>query len=179
MPKRNIDVAASSIVLRTRAKGLLSKLAHDLEIRAEAFEADVELDDERFEAELRFVVRRLRVVGAVKKGRVDGSVLSSSDTLEIERRIREQVFERGDETVVVALKGDDARASAEVKAPRGRQSLDVRLDTRRDDDGRIRVAAELSLSLRKLGVKEVKGPLGAFKLDDAVETRVAIVVEPG
>ncbi len=159
----DIDHGASSITVRTRAKGLLGRLAHDLEIQAASFSGEVRVDGARWQAALRFPVSGLRVVGVLKDDRVDRGVLSSRDVDEIERKIQREVL-RGRE-VTVALSGEGDRGELTVTAPRGEQRLPLRLT--RGDDGRV--YGNLWLSLRALGVDEIKGPLGAFKVDDAVE----------
>jgi hypothetical protein len=43
-------------------------------------------------------------------------------------------------------------------------------------DGRVHISGRTELSLAKLGVREIKGPLGAFKVKDAVEVLFEIIL---
>ena len=175
MAKRDIDPAASNVTIRTRAKGLLSRLAHDLEIVATDLSGSVSLNGDAWQAELRFGVGGLHVVGAVKGGRVDASVLSLSDKQDIERRMGEALS--GTQVKVEAEGTSREGARVTVICPEGRQRLDAKLKTGEGDEGRIDVDGALRLSLKSLGVREVKAPLGVFKLDDAVEVTFRFVVK--
>jgi hypothetical protein len=174
MPARTIDLAASSITIRTRAKGLLSKLAHDLEIQADHFEGSVELDGDAWRAELAIPVSGLRVVGALKNDSVDHGVLSARDVADIARKIQREVLV-GREIRVTVEGASRVRGRATVVAPGGRQTIDVDLDSR-DEAGFIVASGLTALSLSALGVKEIKGPLGAFKVDDRVEVAFCVRV---
>ncbi len=162
-----IDLQASTVTLRTRAKGMLSRLAHDLEIDASRFEGEVELDGDAWKATLRFDVHGLRVTGALKGERVDRAILSPSDRAEIEKRI---VTELPGGTITVTASGTDRRrGEATIVAPRGEQTLGFGVTVEERRDGETVAQGKLSLSLKRLGVKEIKGPLGAFRVDDSVE----------
>jgi hypothetical protein len=166
--QRDIDLQASSITIRTRAKGLLAKLAHDLEIQAMEFDGEVELDGDSWTATLRFDVAKLEVVGALRGDKVDRAILSSSDREEIQRKIRQEHLTGG--RVVVEAKGTTrTRADVTVQGPRGSHSLGVSLSTEDRPGGEVVAYGKLDLSLRRLGIAEIKGPLGAFKVDDRVE----------
>jgi hypothetical protein len=168
MGERHIDFQASTITIRTRAKGMLSRLAHDLEIDAERFHGEVEVDGDRWRAELRFPSNGLRVVGALRGDRVDRAVLSPSDRGEIERRMRADVLGEGEVTVSARGEGHE-RADVVVAARSGKESLSTPITVEQRRDGETVCHGKLTLSLRALGIKEIKGPLGAFRVDDTVE----------
>lgn len=151
-------------------------LAHDLEIRAEELEGEVTVDGDAWKTELRFAVTGLKVVGAVKRGRVDESVLSAADKDDIDKRIREAV--RGVQVKVVAEGSSRGRATATVIAPEGRQRIDVSISAADRSAGDTEVKGQTRLSLKALGVREVKAPLGVFKLDDSVEVAFRLVLKP-
>ena len=165
--ERRLDTDASSVTIRTRAKGLLGKLAHDLEIQADQMTAAVSVDGDSWQAELTFPVSGLRVIGALKGGQVDASILSRKDISDIESKIRGDVL-IGNAVKVVAKGSSRSFADAVVVAPRGEQKLAADLSAE-ERDGALVVFGKTRLSLDKLGVKEIKGPLGAFRVDDAVE----------
>ena len=77
----------------TFKEGLLSAMAHDLEIRVERFH--VEWDDERTRIEARFDPRSLRVVHAMKDGAPNPGALSDRDKKKIESNIEGEVLETG------------------------------------------------------------------------------------
>ncbi|HHH11275.1 MAG TPA: hypothetical protein ENK23_04285, partial [Sorangium sp.] len=170
-----IDVSASAITLRTRATGMLARLAHDLEISAGAFEAELQRDGDKWQATLTFPVDRLTVVGALRHGRVDRSILSDKDRHEIERKLREEVLV-GAQVVVRAAGSDSRSAEVEVMVPSGVQRLRVALQSDPRQDGGSDIIGKLSLSLKALHIREVKAPLGAFKVDDTVEVAFVVVL---
>ncbi len=171
-----IDASSSRVAVRTEATGLLARLAHDLEIAARKLEGTAEVDGERWSAELRFLVDGLRVVGVVRKGKVDESVLSTKDVGEIEDRIRELVFPRAEAVTVVAEGSSRSQGRATVTWRGGEQSLPVRLRLEQRSPALGKVSGSCQLSLSRLGVAEIKGPLGAFKVHDGVEIRFSIAV---
>jgi len=177
MSNRAIDVSASRVILRTRATGLLARFAHDLEIVAEGFEGTVEVDGDRWSTELTFPVRRLRVIGSLKKnGKIDFGAISTSDLAEIERKIRDECL-RGSNVRVTAEGTSPSRAQLQVIAPEGRQHVSCPLRVSERAKGGHQVTGEVRLSLSALGVPEIKGPLKAFKVFDEVEVEVDFVVK--
>lgn len=173
--QRDIDRQASTVTIRTRAKGLLSKLAHDLEIQTARFDGDVEVDETDWKATLRFPVSGLTVAGALKGDKVDRAILSPSDRAEIERKLRDEVL--GVDEIVVTAEGKDRGAGdVVVKARRGEQRRAVSLTTEDRPGGEIVTYGTVDLSLRALGVDEIKGPLGAFKVDDRIEVAFWIML---
>lgn len=137
--------------LHTFAEGLLSPLAHDLELRA----TPRELSDDGGRITAVFASTDVRVVGAVKRGAVDPSVLSDKDKRDIEHRIQADHL-RGD--VRVEVSGDEVT----VTTTRGRAVV------RAKREGTV---LSCTLSLSALGLGTIKGPLGVFKLKDAVHVR--------
>jgi hypothetical protein len=161
-----IDLGESTFVVRTRAKGLLARLAHDLELRAARFEGTVALaEDASWSAELRFPVNELKVAGTLRGDVVDTAVLSGSDRAEIERRVREDVLPVA--LVEVGVRGS-SRESGEAVVRVGPKEQRVRF-TMKSAGERDAIEGRLTLSLAALGVGEIKGPLGAFKVSDAIE----------
>ena len=168
----------SRVVVHTKATGLLARFAHDLEIAAPRIEADVEVDGERWTATLRFSVPALQVVGVLKKGAVDKTVLSPGDRDEIRQRMDEQVFPRTPFVVVRASGERPSGGTATVELHTGRQTVSLQQRVERRGEGEAMVEGRVALSLRALGVKEIKGPLGAFKVHDDVEVHYALCVRP-
>jgi hypothetical protein len=115
-------------------------------------------------------VAGLRVVGAVKRGKVDESALSGADRQSIERQIKAEVFRGGAEIVARGTLAGRRRATVEIGAPTGRAEFACDVDVVRAEGGGPSSSARgaFDLSLRALGILPVKGPLGAFKLSDRV-----------
>jgi hypothetical protein len=162
-----LDPERSSIILRTRAGGLFSVVAHDLELTAKATRGQLKNDGDNWDGEIAIEPASIRVVGAIKKGAVDRKVLSPSDVRDIEQRIANDIFGGVREIVV--------RARGNVKSPV------VRIEGKRESIADLRVTennrvftARGSVSIKGLGLAEVKGPLGAFVIKDAVEVDATI-----
>ncbi len=173
MPHLTLDSAASSLVLRTRAKGFLSKLAHDLELCCRGVRAEGERDGETWRGRLVVPVAAIEVVGSIKKGKVDPGALSAWETDLILQRLRQEVFAGIDEVIAVAS-GRQSRGDLEIAVgARGQKVL--ALVELRDRAGGLELRAKGDVSMRALGMAEVKAPLGAFTVADAVEWDAALV----
>jgi len=172
-----LEKASSRLAVRTHASGLLARLAHDLEIVASEISGAATLEDEGFSAELVVPVAGLRVAGVLRGDKVDQAALSASDRSEIERKIREEVFSGTREIAVRARGASRDRADISVEIASGRQSLSVALRAREEGE-LVRASGRVELSMKRLGIKEVKGPLGAFRVDDAVEVLFELTLRP-
>ena len=169
----SLDALASSVRIRTHTAGLLARFAHDLELAASAMSGWVEQVDDGWTSELEFPVASLAVVGVIRGGVVDRSVLSVNDVIEIERKLRSEVL-RG-ASVRVRGRGDQRLAEVAVEAPRGTSTVTAALTHGSHEGDRRSVEGKARLSLSKLGCPEVKGPLGAFKVSDEVEVLARLV----
>jgi hypothetical protein len=161
--------------IRTRAEGMFSRLAHDLELAAEPSSATFESSGQEWTGTLRFAATALSVVGVVRGETVDRSVLSAKDRQEIERRLSEEIVTK---EVVVEASGTDRRSGAlrvRIGSAEQRVAVALRVDERGE---RLYVTGRGEASLRALGVREVKGPLGAFKIADRIELLVDAVLAP-
>jgi len=162
----DVDPRASKVVVRTRATGLLARFAHDLEIVADDVAGSADVEGDVWSAEVSVPVSSLRVAGALHGDRLDASVLSLADRSEIERRLHTELLGRG---AVTARARGASRREGEVAVELG--SASVRVPARfvaRETPENIHATGSIALSLRALGVPEVKGPLGAFKVSDEV-----------
>lgn len=175
-----VDTAASSISLRTRAEGLLARVAHDLEIAAPVFRGKVTLDGEAWTAEIGVAVASLRVVGVIHGSELDRVALSSSDRAQIEQKMRQDVFFGGVREVTAEARGSShAGGEATIAIGTRSQRVPVTLTVEAPPGGNLKATGQLTLSLSKLGVKPIKGPLGAFRVKDAVEVLFTIPLSGG
>lgn len=178
MNELHLDPAASSLTIRTRAVGMLARLAHDLEIAASELRGLARLDGDTWTAELSIPAAGLRVAGVLRGDRLDPDALSAGDRRDIERRIREEVL-RGTEVVEVRASGVARdRAEVRVQIASGSAALATRLSASDRGEGTVGVAGGCQLSMAALGVREVKGPLGAFKVRDELEILFELTLRP-
>ncbi len=171
----SIDPSRSTLTLRTRAGGLFSALAHDLELTGTVARGTATRDGERWEAELGIVPSSIKVVGALKRGTVDRTVLSASDVRDIEQRIVNDVF-GGVAEIVIRGSGTVDAPDIRVTAKR-ESSLSARVSVKNDADARV-FHAKGTVSIKGLGLQEVKGPLGAFVIKDDVEIDATATLVP-
>jgi hypothetical protein len=164
----------SRLSIETTAKGMLAKLAHDLTIVSRDFSCTATLTDAGADVTLRVPVRGLQVDGVRKRGTVDRGVLSSSDRSDIERKIREEVL-TSSEVVVTASVTDvpsegtrtsSAGATVEVGGKKAKAKLTATITAKPEG---ITANGRATVSLDSLAIPPVKGPLGAFRVDDAIE----------
>ena len=178
MAQRRLDEKTSTFTIRTRAEGMLSKLAHDLELVAEGVRAEVDLDGETWRAGLVFPVDGIAVVGTLDGDRLDRGGLNRIERMEIKRRLRKEVLP--DRTVRVVAEGPShGEGKMTLVGPKGQHEVplqSLRVETR--DGGALVVEGRSWVSLRSLGIKEIKGPLGAFKVSDAVELGFRVTISP-
>lgn len=156
-----LDTTRSTLTLRTRAGGFFGALAHDLELTASFARGSAKRDGDAWQGEVVVDPSAIKVVGVLKKGHVDKSILSASDVREIERRI---VDELGVREVVVRASGTADRPDVRVTAKR---ETAAKLKARANGEQGFTVTG--TISIKGLGLPEVKGPLGAFVIKDDVE----------
>lgn len=166
-----LDTTRSSITLRTRAGGLFSALAHDLELLGKVARGTARSEGERWTGELAVEPSAIKVVGVLKRGNVDKNVLSAGDVRDIEHRVATEVF-GGMREIVVRAEGTPAMPTVRILG-RKEAVTELRITVRSDDNARI-FTAKGSVSIRALGFPEVKGPLGAFVIKDDVEVDATI-----
>ncbi|WP_437680626.1 hypothetical protein [Sorangium sp. So ce131] len=173
-----LDPGASRLIVRTRAVGMLARLAHDLEITASDLRGRARLDGPSWTAEIAIDVRKLRVAGVVRGDRLDPDVLSAADRRDIEQRLQGEVL-RGTDVVEVRASGATRdRADVRVQVASGSAALSLPLTSRERGDGAVGVEGSCQVSLAALGVREVKGPLGAFKVRDGIEVLFDLTLRP-
>jgi phosphotransferase system HPr-like phosphotransfer protein len=173
MSARRLDPDASRVVIHTRAEGLMARLAHDLELRAEGFEGQlhVEEDGQTWSGALRFPVAGLRVVGARKGEHVDEGALSATDRKQIHDKIQSEIL--AGREVLVRVNGKAlGQGQGVVRIPRGQHRLHFELE--RDEEAK-QVSGEVKLSLERLGIAPIRGPLGAFRVADEISIHFRLV----
>jgi hypothetical protein len=171
-----IDSGSSRIAIRTRAKGVLATLAHDLELVTTEVRGRAVEEGNSWSAELTVPVESIHVAGALRGERVDPNVLSAADRADIERRLRREVLVAPE---VIASGRGAARDRGEVTVSVGaaRATFPTTLQVA-PATGRLLARGRAEVSLSALRIREVKGPLGAFKVGDRVEVLYELALGP-
>jgi hypothetical protein len=168
-----LDADASRLAIYTVAEGLLSALAHDLEIVA----AELDGSQAGAAAEIRVRAGGLGVTGVVRKGKVEDDILSSDDVVTIERQIHEAILGGQSQDIVAKGSLDGSRATLDITAPRGTTHVTCPV-VLSEEAGKKRVKGEATVSLSSLGIGPVRGPLGAFKVKDEIRVTFDLLFVP-
>jgi polyisoprenoid-binding protein YceI len=168
-----ITTAAEGATVRvlTFKQGLLSGVAHDLELAVDRFRID--WSTERVSAT--FDTSSLRVLHAVVSGQPAPAALSARDRHKIERTIVDEVLltsrhpEASFESASVVAEGDDFIVSGTLALAGGRKDLSVRVH--REPSA---YTAELVLDQRSFGIVPYTAMLGALALKPEVKVRVRV-----
>jgi hypothetical protein len=156
---------SARVTMRTRAKGLLSALAHDLALSAPFAHGIAHEEGGLWRVEAAIAPTAIAVTGAIERGAA--KPLSAWETREIERRIVDEVF-GGLASIAIRATGTPRAPEVSVTAKREARAH-VRIELRG-----ARVDLTGTIGMRALGLAEVKAPLGAFTVADDVEIAAAI-----
>jgi hypothetical protein len=155
----------------TFKEGLLSGVAHDLELAFDRFRID--WTSQHVSAV--FDSTSLRVLHAVVSGRPAPDALTARDRRKIERNIADDVLmtsrhpEARFESSTIAPEGDGFVVHGTLTLAGRRQELS--LHVRRDETS---YTAELVLDQRDFGITPFSAMMGALKLKPEVRVRVAV-----
>lgn len=165
-------VEGGRITVLTFKEGLLSKVAHDLQLSLERFK--IQTDGSRVEAE--FFPDSLVVEGAMRRGILDSGALSDGDRREIGANLREKVL-RTEEHPSIKLTARAARDDGRLRlvGPLTMMGKSVELAFDVDDRGGF-WRGEVELTPSRWGIHPFKALLGAIKLQDRVVVRFELPV---
>lgn len=167
------DAQSGECLVLTFKEGVLSAVAHDLELRVGSFTLDV--DDTSHAIDARFDLRSLRVVCAMKDGRESPSSLSDKDKREIEQNMAKDVLDSGrwPEARFVSKKvradGDAWVIDGDLTLCGKTHELSARA-TRAGD----RLEARVRLHQPDFGIKPYKAMLGTLRVQADVEVRLSL-----
>lgn len=167
------DPSSAECLVHTFKEGLLSAIAHDLEIRVTRFEIDV--DDATRAITARFDAGSLEVVGAVEGGAVREGTLSDADKRKIEQNIREDVLDTRRYPEVrftsnhVAPEADGFQIRGDL-ALHG-QTRSIAFVAQRQGD---RLVAEVRLHQPDHGIKPYSAMLGTLKIKPDLTVRCSL-----
>lgn len=165
-----MDFATPECRVFTFKEGLLSKIAHDLEI--EVTDLKVELDGEKLSAVVD--AKSLRVVGAHTNGRLDPGVLSAGDRAKIEKSIVKDVLHSAKHPEI-RFEGtvEQGETQATIKGTlhlHGRSKPITATATLVDGVW----SSELQIHQPDFGIKPYSAMLGALKVKPEVRVKVTL-----
>jgi hypothetical protein len=168
-----LDSSSADCVVRTCKEGLLSAIAHDLEIRVTSFTIDI--DERRWRIEARFDARSLRVVGALRGGTVVPEELSDGDKRTIEENIVRDVL-RADRYPEIRFVSDAAESRGDELVITGTLALHgcerpLVVSARRDGE---RWTADVRIRQPDFGIRPYRAMLGTLRIRPDVTVRVVV-----
>ena len=168
----------SRLLVHTRAEGQLARLAHDLELSSRELTGTASLDGESWTAELTVPVRSLTVEGVLRGDVVDPAVLSAGDREQILSKMREDIFGSTSNVEVRAQGSRRDRGEAVITSGRASMRAPLTLSVKEREDKTLHATGSFEVSIKAVGGKPVKGPLGAFAVKDRVTIRFALTLIP-
>ncbi|MEM9691264.1 MAG: hypothetical protein AAGA56_01855 [Myxococcota bacterium] len=172
-----IDFSRSRLIVRTRAEGPLARVAHELQIEAQRADGVAWFDDPAgsWRGLLEVPVASLRVMGSLRAGtdELDTSGLNRLERAEIRRRLRKTVLAAP--MVVVEAEGQASQGRLRCVVPAASDEVPFAVEPQKHREGLL-VRGRVALSLNALGIAEIKGPMGAFRVADRVEVEFDLFV---
>jgi polyisoprenoid-binding protein YceI len=174
MPRHDAESADCRVF--TYKEGLLSAVAHDLELRVDRFE--VEIADDRSSLTASFDPRSIHVVDAVVDGKRSPGTLSDKDKAKIESNIVSDVIpvKQHPEVRFSSREIREVDAGWEIRGTlelAGR-SRDITVPVHRDDGHAV---GEVTLHQPDFGIKPYSAMLGALKIQPDIKVRVTLPLE--
>lgn len=171
----HFDQSSAECLVFTFKEGLLSAVAHDLEIRVGRFTVDVAEDGGSVQA--RFDAGSLRVLTAMRGGVESPGALSDADKHKIERNIADDVLaaSRWPEIRFASTKIEASGAGHRVE---GQLTLrdrtrPIQLSTRVADGFEV---AEIAIHQPDFGIKPFSAMMGTLKIKPEIRIRIAVPV---
>ena len=165
----------ADVLVFTFKEGLLSAIAHDLEIRVTKFA--IHVDEATKAIDATFDARSLKVMGAMKDGARATGALSDSDKQKIEANIADDVLHAKKHPEIrftsTSVEEDPSGTGYRV---RGRLALagqthEIAFVSRTDGEGQV---AEIKLDQPTWGIKPYSAMLGTLKIKPEIIVRVAL-----
>ncbi len=162
--------AKGTIQVFTFKEGLLSAVAHDLQIQLEKF--DITLDGENVTGE--FPLQSLNLVGPVEDGQVKPDKYDAGKRADVHKAMNEDVLKTSKHPTArfsgrAAPKGDGYSVSGELEL--GGQKNPLAFDVAKSATG---YDGEFEIQPSRWGVEQYKAMLGAIRLKDQIKVRFAL-----
>ncbi len=174
-----IVLEKSQICVETRAKGMLAKLAHDLRIDIDSDRLGLKRGPGTLNLAGTLRGEHLKVAGVLKPHGLDRSVLSASDIVDIQKKIRSEVLDRPIEIAAECELTAEVPSSVRVTVnltSRGKTTTASLSLTNEVDGEVVRARGSFAVLLTSLGITPPKGPLNAFRVDDEIRVTVDLTV---
>lgn len=174
-PMPRFDASSGSCRVFTFKQGLLSAVAHDLEI--EVTDWSLEIADDGDSLTARFDPRSLRVLHAVVDGRPSASALSDKDKRKIESNIVADVLEVKRHPGPIELRSteiddrDDGSATVRGTLRLHGREREVTIEVRVDSDERV---ARARLHQPDFGIQPYSAMLGTLKIKPDIEVELRV-----
>jgi polyisoprenoid-binding protein YceI len=168
------DASTAECLVFTFKEGLLSKIAHDLEIQVARF--SLQIDDTTSAVSAEFDARSLRVVDAVKDGRRDPHALSEADKQKIAGQIVADVLHANQHPVVRFASTSVTRLDGGGYDIAGNLTLHgvtrpISTRTRLENGRQV---AEILIHQPDFGIKPFTAMLGTLKVKPGVRVRCSV-----
>ena len=169
-----LDASCAECLIFTEKEGLLSTVAHDLEIEVTDFE--ISWDAEAITA--RFSPRSLRVVNAMKNKRKAPGALSDSDKTKIEKHIIDDVLQAKKYRKIefrssnVVAEGKGFRIEGELTLHGDTRPIKLKLSRRGE-----RWSTQVSIDQTDYGIKPFSAMLGALKVKPKLRVKLSLAAE--
>lgn len=162
------DAENSELLVFTFKEGLLSRVAHDLKLRARRFL--IEVDPAAGSVKAQVDLGALEVLCAMREGREAHELLSPSDREEIEDKLRAKVLE--------VRRYPNARFEGLVEGGKISGQLELH-GVKREVAGQLahepgRDVCEFSLDQREFEIEPYQALLGALKVKPGVVIRICV-----
>ncbi|MCL2778598.1 MAG: hypothetical protein FWD73_11390 [Polyangiaceae bacterium] len=176
----------SQIRLNTFAEGLLSKFAHDLELRCIGLSGTATREQGEQAspgvagtATISVPLSGIEVTGTVHGTRINFEGLSAKDRRDCLEKMRHDVFHTDESGVIrIEVTLRDGNAQVRIVPPKGKT---VELSTQvnvHEESGTVIGKGTLELSLMAIGSDVVKGPMNSFRVKDRVVLHFDVAFAP-
>lgn len=169
---RTLSPADVDIRVFTFKEGLLSTVAHDLQIKVNRFE--IVVDPVTCAVRARIEAGSLEVVCAMKDGREDPGTLSASNKADIQDNIRKDVLNSAKFISIVFESTSVSDTAVTGKLTLHGVTREIRLAVRQEGARRV---GEVRLDQREFGIKPYSALLGALKIQPEVLVRISLPVQ--
>jgi polyisoprenoid-binding protein YceI len=169
----HFDATSAECLVFTYKEGLLSAVAHDLEIRVQRL--DVDVDDATLAVRARFDAASLKVVAAVRDGAPQPGALGDADRLKIEQSIREDVLHSREHpeirfvSTAVTREGERVHITGDLTLHGKTRPLTLAARALGD-----RIVAEARLHQPDFAIKPYSAMLGTLKIKPDVLVRCSL-----
>lgn len=170
------DAESADCRVFTYKEGLLSAVAHDLELRVDTF--SVEVSDDRSSVTGTFDLRSIHVVDAIVEGKRSPGTISGKDKTKIESNVTSEVIDarRHPEARFESSEVREVDAGWEIRGTlelAGRKR-EIIVPVHRDEG---KAVGEISVHQPDWGIKPYSAMFGALKIRPEIKIRIEVPIE--